>query len=228
MFQQKYIEEYQSITAPTELKDRVRFSVNKARRTMKQKMMMFGAMAAGITLFCVAGSLVWNRGLLGNNSTILSVNDVVVTREALPVDNQGSVLFTENLGHQKSLPIHIPMKIEIKGEAKANIKIEVSVGTIMQELDKKQYSAETTHMELSESSMLYWMLDGASDSIPSYSMGENGQKEYWTPGTEYEETGKASSTDTIPMLTITRGRTIAQYVVEYQVDTECYSIRKVN
>ena len=142
MFQQKYIEEYQSITAPTELKDRIRFSVNKARRTTRQKMMMFGVMAAGMTLFCVAGSLVWNSSLLGNHSTILSVNDVVVTREALPVDTQGDVLFTENLGHQKSLPIHIPMEIEVKGKTKTEVKIEVNVGTILQNIDFYQLPAE--------------------------------------------------------------------------------------
>ncbi len=220
MFQQKYIEEYQNITAPTELKDRVRFSVHKARRTIKQKMMIFGAMAAGITLFCVAGSLFGNSRLLGNSSTILSVNDVVVTREALLVDNQCGVLFTENLGHQKSLPIHIPMEIKVKGDA----KIEVNVGTLMQVIDKNQYAAETTHMELSESALVYWMLDAALDDIPAYSMGEDGLKEYWMTDGKYEGMDKSN----IPMLTITSGRKIHQYVVEYQVDTEGYSIRKVN
>lgn len=192
MFQQKYIEEYQSITAPTELKDRIRFSVNKARRTTRQKMMMFGVMAAGMTLFCVAGSLVWNSSLLGNHSTILSVNDVVVTREALQVDHQEGVLLTEKLGHQKSLPIHIPMEIKVKGIT----KIEVNVGTCIQELDENQYSVETTQMELSKTAKLYWMLEGDFDDIPT--------------------------------LTIISGKKIDQYVVEYQADTEQYSIRKVN
>ena len=186
MFQQKQIEEYQNITAPTELKDRVRFSVNKARRTMKKRMMLVTAFAAGITLFCISESL------LGNRSTILSVNDVVVTREALQVDHQEGVLLTEKLGHQKSLPIHIPMEIKVKGIT----KIEVNVGTCIQELDENQYSVETTQMELSKTAKLYWMLEGDFDDIPT--------------------------------LTIISGKKIDQYVVEYQADTEQYSIRKVN
>ena len=209
MFQQKYIEEYQNITAPIELKDRVRFSVNKARRTMKKRIMLVTAFAAGITLFCISESL------LGSRSTILSVNDVVVTREALLVDNQEGVLLTEKLGHQKSLPIHIPMEIEIKG----NTKIEVNVGTLMQVIGKEQYSAETTHMKLSKNATVYWMLDGASDYIPTYSIAENAQNGHGI---------SVMDKNIVPVLTITNGRKIAQYVVEYQVDTDCYSIRKVN
>lgn len=185
MFQQKHIEEYQNITAPTELKDRVRFSVNKARRTMKQRMIAVSALAAGIALFCVSGSL------LGNSSTILSVNDVVVTREALLIEHQDAVLLTANVGQQRSLPIHIPMEIEVNG----NAEIEVNVGTLMQEIDQNQYSEETTKLEISENAKVYWILDGALEKI---------------------------------VCTITSGGKMDKYVVEYQTDTESYSIRKTN
>ena len=149
MFQQKQIEEYQNITAPTELKDRVRFSVNKARRTARQRIMMMTALAAGVTLFCVAGSL------LGNSSTILSVNDVVVSREALPIENEDSVLLTANMGQQRSLPIYIPMKLEVTGKT----VLEVSIGTLVMEIGENQYSKEMTKLELSEDAKVYWILD---------------------------------------------------------------------
>ncbi len=199
MFQQKHIEEYQNITAPIELKDRVRFSVNKARRTMKQKMAAVSALAAGIALFCVSG-IFW-----GNSSVILSVNDVIVTRETLLINHQDDVLLTANMGQTRSLPIHIPMEIEIE----EHIEITVNIGTLIQEIGENQYSEETTHMAISENTTVYWILDGASDAIPFY-------------------TASNVSDDNYPICTVTSGEKVYQYVVEYQADTEAYSIRKTN
>ena len=213
MFQQKQIEEYQNITAPTELKDRVKFSVNKARRTMRQKMMIMSTFAAGITLFFVS------KSLLGNSSTILLVNDVVVTREALLIENQDSVLLTTNVGQQRSLPICIPMVMEVKEKT----ELTVNVGTLIRELDENQYSEETTSLELSEDAKVYWILDGELDKIQCYTVSAENSKdeivEYW-PMLE-------SDREKSPVCTIKRGRTTDTYVVEYRTDTQSYTIRKL-
>ncbi len=199
MFQQRHIEEYQNITAPIELKDRARFSVNVARRKMKQKMAAVSALAAGIALFCVSSNL------LGNSSTILSVNDVVVTREAHLIEHRDEVLLAANMGQSRSLPIYIPMEIEVE----ENTEIEVNVGTLIQVIDENQYSEETTHTEISERATVYWLLDGAFDDIPVYTASHIEDGEY-------------------PICTVISGEKVYQYVVEYQVDTKCYSIRKTN
>lgn len=153
MFQREEIEKYQKITAPTELKDRVRFSVIQTKKAMRKKMAV--TVAAGLTLFLVSGSL------LGKNSVTLSVNDVVVTRETLCIENQEVVPLTVNVSQQRSLPVYIPMEIAVLNDA----KISVNVGTLLQMNAEKQ-SAGSSSIEFSKSVQVYWILDEYTQEDP--------------------------------------------------------------
>lgn len=153
MFQREEIEKYQKITAPTELKDRVRFSVIQTQKARRKKMAVTAA--AGLTLFLVSGSL------LGKNSVTLSVNDVVVTREALSIENQEVVPLTANVSQQRSLPVCIPMEIAVWKDA----KMSVNVGTLLQ-MNEEGQSAETASIEFSKSVQVYWILDAYEQEDP--------------------------------------------------------------
>ena len=156
MFQKKDIEAYQETKAPVELKNRIQSSIEQQRRRIRKQQMSFLAAAAGFSLILSVGGLF-------DNSTILSVNDKVVTNEAVEIYStarSGSVAI--------STAMQVPMEIQIK----ESTQVQVSHGTL-QLLEADGTSEERTELEISENALIYWNVDANTTSTPTCTITTN-------------------------------------------------------
>lgn len=168
MFQEKDIEAYQSIKAPVELKNRIRLSVKQQRRkVIKQSIAALSAAA------CLA-IVLFTGGSLRNNNTIISVNDMAVSYEAVeisPISEYG--VATANVGRSSEASLHIPLEIEVTETA----HISVSQGILQNMVGTDSESTEITDLDITESTVIYWTVTGDISSTPTCTIITDG-KEY--------------------------------------------------
>lgn len=155
MFQEKEIEAYQEIKAPAELKNRVWTSVKQHRKKVRKQQMTVVAAAA-----CFAFILSIS-GVMDSNS-VLSVNDTRVSYRAVDLNQSArSGLLTASEGVNSDSQIQIPLEIQVE---KAHIC--VSQG-ILQQMEADSTSHAITEMDITESTVIYWVVNGDTDSIPT-------------------------------------------------------------
>ena len=166
MFQKKDIEAYQEVKAPVELKNRIRSSMEQQRRRIRKQQMTVLAAAACLAMIVSVGGMF-------DPSTIISVNDVAVSNRAVELETSGYYsLATANEGRSCEFQLSVPMEIQVTEET----QICVSQGTL-QMVETDMASEAITEMEISESTVIYWMVNGDTDSIPSCTI-TTGEKEY--------------------------------------------------
>lgn len=154
MFQEKDIEAFQDTKAPEELKNRIWLSVEEHRRKAKKRHMTLVASAA---CFALIFSL---SGILGSNSTILSIDGKAVSNKAVQLQTSArNGLATASEGQDFDTVFFVPMEIEVTDIA----HIEVSKGTLSK-VGAEDSSQEITSMDISESTVIYWCVSGNTES----------------------------------------------------------------
>ena len=167
MFQEKDIEAYQSTKAPVELKNRIRLSVEQQKRKVRKQQMSLVALAA---CFALVFSL---NGVFGSNSAILSINGKAVSDKAVKLQTSaGYGLRTANVGQEFDTIFFVPMEIDVTEET----QIEVSKGTLST-VGAEESSQDITSLEISESAVIYWSVNGNTESSPRCTI-TTGGKEY--------------------------------------------------
>ena len=168
MFQEKDIEAYQNMTAPVELKNRIRLSIEQQRRKkMKQSMVVLSA-AACLAIVVFAG------GVFRNNSTIISVNDMAVSYEAVALGQTSTYgVATANVGRSSDAFLQVPMEISVSEKA----HICVSEGTIHTKVETDSVINEITEIDIFENTVIYWNVAGDINNTPTCTI-VTGGKEY--------------------------------------------------
>ena len=176
MFQKKDVEAYQNVKASGELKNRIRLSIKQQKsRVRKQQMMVVAAAACLMLVFSVSG-------VLNQNSTILSVNDIAVTHRALELESSVNYSLATASGGRSCEPlIIVPMEIDVKELA----HIQVSDGTLHWEMEIDTESEKRTEMEIAETTVIYWMVSGDINNTPSCTIATGG--EVYTYVIDFEE-----------------------------------------
>ena len=148
MFQEKEIEAYKNIKAPVELKNRIALSVKKKKR--KQRAVI--AAVAGFALFFLS------NGVLHTNNTVLSINNVAVSYQAIEIVNPNRGISMLSL--EQKCPIAVPLEINVEKEA----HIEVSEGALQRMVEEEEMPA--TQLDILGKTVVYWTLDGNTDTNP--------------------------------------------------------------
>lgn len=157
MFQEKDIEAYQSIKAPVELKNRIKLSVKQQRKKDVRKSIAWVSAAACLAIVLFSGAF------LRNNSTIISVNDRMVSYEAVEINrSSGYGLATANVGRSSAASLQIPLEIAVTEKA----HISVSQGTLKNMVETDSEWKEITEMDISKPAVIYWTITGDINDIP--------------------------------------------------------------
>ena len=149
MFQEKEIEAYKQIKAPVELKNRIALSVKIKKR--KQRTVIAAAVAS-FALFFLTNS-VWNH-----HSTILSVNNVAVSYQAIEISglNRGISM----LSLEQKNPIIVPLEINVEEKA----YITVSEGMLQRIVEEEEHPV--SQLDILGKTVVYWVLDANADTNP--------------------------------------------------------------
>ena len=153
MFQEKDIEVYQSTKAPVELKNRIWLSVEQQRKRAKKRHMTVVAAAA---CFALVFSL---SGVLDSNA-ILSIDGKAVSYDAVQLESSASRGVARE-GQNFDTLFFVPLEIDVEKEA----HIEVTKGTL-QQVETDTSTKEVTEMDIFEPTVIYWCVNGDTDSTP--------------------------------------------------------------
>ena len=149
MFQEKEIEAYKQIKAPVELKNRIALSVKKKKRKQSAAI---AAAAAGFALFFLT------NGWLGYHSTVLSVNQVAVSYQAVQIENHNRGI--SMLSSEQRSQIMIPLEINVREEA----HIMVSEGVLQRIVEEEEMPVN--QLDILGETVVYWVLDDNIDTNP--------------------------------------------------------------
>ncbi len=166
MFQKKDVEVYQDVKAPVELKNRIMSSIEQQRsRIRRQQMTVVTAAACLAVVFSLSG-------MFEKNSTILSVNDTAVTHRALELEVSANYsLATASEGRSCEPFFVVPMEIDVSEYA----HIQVSDGTLQWEMETDAESEKRTEMEIMETTVIYWVVNGDANKTPSCTITTGGE-----------------------------------------------------
>ena len=115
------------------------------------------AAAAGAALILSIG------GLFDNNTTIVSINDRVVTNEAVEIYSSARSSTATD-----STAIYVPMEIQTTERT----HVQVSHGTL-QLLEADGTSKDGTELEISKNAVIYWSVNANTTSTPTCTIRTN-------------------------------------------------------
>ena len=168
MFQSKDIEAYKSIKAPQQLKNRIRMSVEQQKRNVIRQSVALVSAATCFVLVFLAG------GFLPGKGTVISVNDVMISHQAVELENvAGDGVVMASRARSMAPQIQIPLEMHVKEEA----HMSVSQGMLQKEVETGSESMNTTELDITDSQVVYWTVTGDFSS-PAICTIMEGRKEY--------------------------------------------------
>lgn len=168
MFQEKDIEAYQSIKAPTELKNRIKLSVRQQRRSLVRQGVTWVSAAACLAMVVFSGYSL--RGSAG----ILSIGDTAVSYQAVEL-NEFAVHSPAVASRGRSVEPQVQIPLEIT--ATEEVHISISQGILQKTVETSTESEPLTEMKVPASGIVYWLVNGNADNPPTITI-TTGRKEY--------------------------------------------------